>query len=225
MINNVVLIIFMVIFYFQLADAYTYGDTLPREEVMKIKNEYFLSFYCKNDICVVVDNEYIQKFVDIPDSTGKIWHYIAYTCTDDEIKQEKCPREEIISGESLSLECKNNTDCLSDKCIDNHCVFNDEAPIVHCDDIYESSFSNGRSSFMHCGKPYRDTCKTNDECSSMDCLEEGICNMQTKGPSDTEHAGARYALFIFTFFFVGVTSIGCIMFICYRFQKMETRKY
>ena len=32
--------------------------------------------------------------------------------------------------------CTTDSQCLSNKCFDKCCVFNDETPVVHCDDIY-----------------------------------------------------------------------------------------
>ncbi|KAG4098659.1 hypothetical protein H8356DRAFT_1308180 [Neocallimastix lanati (nom. inval.)] len=40
-------------------------------------------------------------------------------------------------------------------------------------------------SYMHCGKPYGDSCKTNDECSSKEC-ESNTCWIRTGGPSNPE---------------------------------------
>ncbi|ORX80981.1 hypothetical protein BCR32DRAFT_280090 [Anaeromyces robustus] len=60
--------------------------------------------------------------------------------------------------------CKFNSECFSNKSIDNYCVFNDENPIVH------SSF---KSSYMYYGDAYRDIRKNNDECSSRVNSENG----------------------------------------------------
>jgi hypothetical protein len=46
------------------------------EDVLKIKNEYYVSFYCKNDICVETDFMYDDETVDIPDEHGNITTYI-----------------------------------------------------------------------------------------------------------------------------------------------------
>lgn len=215
----------MIIFYFQVADAFTIGDTLPQGEVRKIKDQFNLSFYCKYGICVVVNSNYSDRFVDIPDPTGNIRHYIAYTCTYDEIKKNACPSTENINGKSVSLECKNNKDCLSDKCVDNHCVFNDEAPMEHCDDIYVPDFFKGGNSYMHCGKPYRDTCTYNNECSSKECLKEGICNMQTKSPNEGQCIGTSIGLGSVLIFVIVIITILCICLNCYCCKAMETRKY
>jgi len=104
--------------------------------------------------------------------------------------------------------CKNDSDCLSNKCVNNFCVFNDETPIEHCDDIYtEPGFLRFRSSYMYCGKAAGDSCKDNNECSSKKCLSN-ICNTQYKGSNDNE--GATTVLSVI-FVIIGII----IMFICF----------
>ncbi|KAL6613094.1 hypothetical protein U3516DRAFT_750991 [Neocallimastix sp. 'constans'] len=76
----------------------------------------------------------------VPDIIGKIRHYIAYM---------------------MRLSKTNNSECLSNKYINNHY-------------IYVSGFFIDSSSYMHCNKIYRDTCKTNDDCSSLDYSKEDI---------------------------------------------------
>jgi len=80
--------------------------------------------------------------------------------------------------------CNKDSECLSNKCYNNHCCFNNENEIEHCDNIYSNSLFLGESSYMYCGKRYLDTCKSNKECSSKKCLK-GICTQQIKGPSDS----------------------------------------
>ncbi|KAL6632374.1 hypothetical protein LY90DRAFT_518012 [Neocallimastix californiae] len=101
-----------------------------------------------------------------------------------------CNTEIYYDGKLFYTNCTSNSDCLSNKCLKSVCVFNDDNPIVHCDDIY---LGGGRS-YMYCGKPYHDTCKTDNECSSRICFEDNICNLQRKGPSDSEEWSGYDAL-------------------------------
>ncbi|OUM57132.1 hypothetical protein PIROE2DRAFT_65176, partial [Piromyces sp. E2] len=148
---------------------------LSREEVLKIKNEYYISYYCKNDKCVETNYDYRDYFIEIPDDNGNLIKYITRACTYNDIKLEKC-----ISTEK----CITDSQCLSNRCIDNYCAFNDKTPVVHCDSIYvPPSLLKSRSSYMYCGKAYLDTCENNDECSSKKCIE-GYCNKQKDGPHE-----------------------------------------
>jgi len=52
------------------------------------------------------------------------------------------------------------------ECLYNHCVFNDEAPIIHCDTIYKY-FAIFEYSYIHCG----DLCNNDNECSSERCTK------------------------------------------------------
>ena len=51
----------------------TYNDIpkyLTKDEVVKIKNVFFIAFYCKDNLCVKTDNGYIENFVEFPDENG-----------------------------------------------------------------------------------------------------------------------------------------------------------
>ncbi|KAL6632494.1 hypothetical protein U3516DRAFT_792291 [Neocallimastix sp. 'constans'] len=114
-----------------------------------------------------------------------------------------CNTEIYYDGKLFYTNCTSNSDCLSNKCLKSVCVFNDDNPIVHCDDIY---LGGGRS-YMHCGKPYHDTCKTDNECSSRICFEDNTCNLQRKGPSDSEEWSGYDALnlyYVYCFIFVNL---------------------
>jgi len=52
--------------------AYDKNHTLSRTEVLKIKNNINLSYYCKNNICVEVERDFLPEFVEIPDEKGNI---------------------------------------------------------------------------------------------------------------------------------------------------------
>eukprot|EP00833_Pecoramyces_ruminatium_P014520 jgi/Orpsp1_1/1188552/evm.model.d7180000065679.1 len=160
---------------------YDKSKIASKSDVLKQTDILFTSYYCKNDVCVLVDYEYKKPFIEIPDENGNVTLYNTYTCTYDKAKSGNCISTIYIGDLSLSVECTADSQCLSNKCIDNYCVFNDETPIVHCDDIYTGK----RNSYMHCGKPYHEPCKTDDECSSKKCSTDGTCSMQREGPSES----------------------------------------
>ncbi|KAG4085615.1 hypothetical protein H8356DRAFT_1739609 [Neocallimastix lanati (nom. inval.)] len=64
-------------------------------------------------------------------------------------------------------------------------------------------FFTGKNSYIYCSKPYRDSCKTDDECSSMDCSKEGVCMMQAQGPSDIKYYGSAIVLMMGFFLLAG----------------------
>jgi len=140
--------------------------------------------------------------------------YITETCPRDKIGTEMCNTEIYYDGNIFYTNCTSNSDCLSNKCLKSVCVFNDENPIVHCDDIY---LGGGRS-YMHCGKPYHDTCKTDDECSSKICFEDNTCNMQYEGPSDSE-GGAMGMIYSFYIMIIALILLSCCC--CYSICKKK----
>ena len=117
--------------------------------------------------------------------------------------------------------CTTDSQCLSNKCIDNCCVFNEETPVVHCDNIYSyPTLFRDRSSYMHCGKAWRDTCKTDDECSSKICFDVGYCNMQMNGPKQSDGTGPAIQFVALLF----VSSIIIIIFCNYCIKKYPKSK-
>ena len=61
----------------------------------------------------------------------------------------------------ISFECNNYSQCLYDKCVNGYCIFNENAPVVHCNNIYLGL----RKSYMYCGKAFNDKCNFENECS------------------------------------------------------------
>ena len=211
-INNIILCLY-IIFYIQFGNTYEEGRVLSKDEVLKIKNEYFLSFFCKNDTCVSTSYDYGDYIIEIPDGNGNMIKYITETCTYDELK---------TYNSGCINKCTSDSQCLSNKCSRNCCVFNDETPVVHCDDIYTPPlYFKERSSYMYCGKAYKDTCKTDDECSSKKCYG-GNCYMQDKGPSDSEYIGDAISRYIIVFIIIIIISIcWCCWYCFYKNSKCK----
>jgi len=62
-------------------DTYDKNKTINKKEVLKIINHFNLSYYCKNNICVRVNRNNLQPFVEIPDEKGNIKRYISKSYT------------------------------------------------------------------------------------------------------------------------------------------------
>jgi len=70
-----------------------------KDEVLKITNRYYISYYCKNDICVSTDYNYLDKTIEIPNDKGEIIKYITDTCRIDNINH-------------CETNCTTNIECL-----------------------------------------------------------------------------------------------------------------
>jgi len=197
---------------------YDKKKVLNKEKVLNTINVFQTSYYCKNDICVLVDNEYSKPFIEIPDKNGNILLYNTYTCTYDNAKSNNCSNDKRIDNLCLSVKCTNNSQCLSNECINNYCIFNDEEPIVHCDNIYIGS----ESTYMNCGKAYNDTCQFNDDCSSKIC-RNNICTKQTYIPSKE---GINMNVLFYSFLIIAIILL-IIIIICgiSYFKYPKSRKY
>jgi len=73
---------------------------------------------------------------------------------------------------------------------------------------------------MHCGKPYRDTCTTKEECSSKICYDDGTCGIQRIGPSDSESMSVVNVIFVIIILMI-VLFIGMVIFKkCFNKKKL-----
>jgi len=184
---------------------------LKKNELLELKDEYYVAYYCKDDICVKADYEYRKIFIEFPDKNGNIKLYNIYTSINDNAKLNKYSNVTCNIYDNIrycvSYECTTDSECLSNKCINNYCVFNEETPLVHCDDIYiQPSLFKKRSSYIYCGKAANDICENNDECSFKQCYD-GICLQQEKGPSDSE------SMILLGYYYILLKYIGIIVFV------------
>jgi len=171
-------------FFFYEKDTHKEIRTVSKKELLKSKYEGGTdsSYYCKNDTCVYTDFNYKDHLIVFPKENGGSIKYITDTCTYDKIKSNECKGEK----------CMEDSQCLSNKCIDNYCAFNDdETPVVRCDKIYQKTtwYCTGGKSYVHCGKPYGNTCKTGEECSSNSCYDQVCSTGSYDGPTDSDNLG------------------------------------
>ncbi|ORY54063.1 hypothetical protein LY90DRAFT_507942 [Neocallimastix californiae] len=78
-------------------------------------------------------------------------------------------------SDKTSIRCTKDSQCFTNKCVNNICVFNENGDIKLCVD-------------GHCGRFMGDPCTTRDECAEGDC--DGVCHYpeQPEGESDIENA-------------------------------------
>jgi len=170
-----------------------YKNNISINEVLNITNEYYISYYCKNNICVLTSYNYINSYIEIPDKKDNLIKYITDTCNYDDIIINKC---------HYITKCNSDNECLSNKCYKNHCMFNNETQIIRCDNIYMGpTLFNERSSYMHCGKPFNEKCNNNNECSSKKCVNS-YCNQQNNGPNESEGMIVMIYLIILIFILI-----------------------
>jgi len=164
--------------YKKYVNVYDEDKVLQKEKVLKLKNVVNTSYYCKDDICIEVDTQYGKYFIEFPNSNGDITLYNIHICSYDNINIDKCTRGFCENDMCLYLTCNSDIECLSNKCFKNYCVFNENNPVVHCDDIY-----NKGKSYMYCGKAHGDTCEVDYDCSSQKCEMEH-CRKKMKDQYD-----------------------------------------
>jgi len=104
--------------------VYDKSKTLNKKEILKIKNKFNLSYYCKNDICVEVNRDALLQFVEIPDKEGNIRRYISKSYTYDDLKLKNY-RYNIYGGPNIriSYKCSSDSQCLTNKCIDGIFIY------------------------------------------------------------------------------------------------------
>ncbi|ORY36570.1 hypothetical protein LY90DRAFT_511466 [Neocallimastix californiae] len=171
-----------IVFYFGWFHS-IYGKFYTKDEILKLKGEssYNTEFYCKDDVCVSKEDDYAE----FPDGNGNVTRYITKACHYDSLVKDEC---------YSSKKCTIDSECLSNKCLNSTCIFNEENPIVYCTNEYSfNAFLNRRKSIMHCGKAPMDSCTEKKDCGSNVCVES-YCGYGGGGPSDSETAGSIYGL-------------------------------
>ncbi|ORX83211.1 hypothetical protein BCR32DRAFT_308520 [Anaeromyces robustus] len=114
-IKNIPIFLF-IIFYIQ----FTYS--ISKKEVLEIKDVFYISYYCKNDICVESPYDYVNPYIEFPEKNGNKTKYITYTCTYEEINLNNCLSEYCYNETCLPVTCNADIECLSNKCVNNHCT-------------------------------------------------------------------------------------------------------
>jgi len=176
---------------------------LSKDEVLKITNEKYIDYYCISNICSFSSND---SFVEFPDENGNLKEYIHSSCNYQ--NKSNC------NGEK----CTKDIQCLSNKCIDNYCRFNEDIPIIHCEEIPSYNFfHNDYYSYIHCGKLFRENCNTNDECSSMLC-GKGTCSKMTNKYSDNINSVYSVSIIIIGTFLLLIIACCCS---CYKKIKYD----
>ncbi|OUM57343.1 hypothetical protein PIROE2DRAFT_17711 [Piromyces sp. E2] len=86
-----------------------------------------------------------------------------YYCKDNVI----ISKYEYYNNEThISVACKNNIQCFSNKCVNNTCISNIEANIERCDTLYTEKTIE---KYLHCGRMLNEYCTENVECSFNNC--------------------------------------------------------
>jgi len=151
------------LFYVCIAFLFTtiYGYGLSKDEVLSSTGG---PYYCKDDICVSTMGRINLDTIIIPNQEGRNITYITDTCSSKDIEMNICS----------SKECSDDSQCLSNKCTNGHCSYNEANPIVYCEYVYthhDIAFFDKNE--MHCGLPRGYKCKSNDDCSSHNCESYG----------------------------------------------------
>ncbi|ORX49952.1 hypothetical protein BCR36DRAFT_230741, partial [Piromyces finnis] len=149
---------------------------ISKNEVLKIRNKYYLTFFCKNDICMQYDLG--QGYINIPDINGNEIEYIINMCSRSDIESNNC---------IVHRYCNKDSECLYNECFimtdlskqygraTGICTITNNTEISHCDVIYSRTrLFKSNSGYMYCGKGYKESCKSNLECSSQLC-SDGKC--------------------------------------------------
>ncbi|ORX51030.1 hypothetical protein BCR36DRAFT_397246 [Piromyces finnis] len=216
-------------------NLYIYIDknkVLNKTEVLKLKN-FYISYFCKNDICTEVNTNFLKQFVEIPDDKGNIKRYISSACTYQKLKLNECSNRICVSYNNekeeckifISYKCNSDSQCLTNKCIDGMCIYNEENPTEFCTDVYINSIF-GRRSYRHCGKAIGDVCKRKRECASKECLKYlgySYCGIPSR-PSDSDFVTVFAKLLFLTIAIIFIFIILCLGFCIKLIIKNKNRK-
>jgi len=94
---------------------------------------YIIQFIVKNNVCTCIRENKIKPFIELPDPNGNIYRYILVPYADISKNFNYEYKNKTIY---ISLECKNNFQCFSNKCVNNTCTYNTDSDVSRCDNIY-----------------------------------------------------------------------------------------
>ncbi|KAG4095772.1 hypothetical protein H8356DRAFT_1398273 [Neocallimastix lanati (nom. inval.)] len=140
--------------------------------------EFCWASLCKGSYCFKADKEIKFPFIEIPINTN-----ISLPNNNSEHQKNKVnryitfPYVDFFSLEKAyktSVKCSKDSQCFTNKCVNNDCVFNEKRDIKLCVD-------------GHCGRFMGDPCTTRDECAEGDY--DGVCHYpeQPEGETDIEY--------------------------------------
>ena len=221
--KQIIIIYYCIIFYFQIVCAYyKKKPILTKDEVLKLTDAKPIKYYCKNNLCTYVQNNIQDPFAIFFDENEEATSYIIETCTYDNAILGNCPNiTKTIEGKYYSTICTENSDCLSDRCVNGFCVFNDLNPVICCVNVYTFTWLSGKpDSHIHCGKALNEPCHSNDECSSEICSKNGLCLFSNYTPSDSDGA-IILPIIVMSIFFatLGIFIWICCCILCWCHQK------
>ncbi|ORX49593.1 hypothetical protein BCR36DRAFT_450133 [Piromyces finnis] len=204
---------FYLILYFQLVYNFDLPENtiLSKNEVLNITDNPGIKFYCRSDVCIYIGSNYRPNFIDFPSENGTLKTYILETCLYENAILGYCDTKLNYPNITYSTSCNNHSECFSNKCINNFCVYNDDNPIIACDSIYiyNPPFSSS-STYMNCGKDYKESCINDDECSSLCCNKFNRCSEYMKGPLDNNSIISIELIAVFFEFLFMICILSCI---------------
>jgi len=129
-------------------------------------NKCSFHFYCRGEKCSSNINGNQVEFSEI---NGKKETFItdfsnsALTEYEDYLPDEKC---------------NSDTDCLTNRCVNNICISNKDSPVIECIDIEEYDKENSKYiTKMNCGLAEMEKCSSDKDCASKFCdTTIGLCN-------------------------------------------------
>ncbi|KAG4099543.1 hypothetical protein H8356DRAFT_1423580 [Neocallimastix lanati (nom. inval.)] len=167
--SDIHIIITLYKYYDDFIYEYNNDTIINKQDLLNVRNEYPIGYYCKKDICIKADLDYIILYIVQTYS----YEYVKLGYYDDKVRKTYIENTTHV----IYITCSQDSVFLSNKCFNNYCVFNEENPFVRCYNIYLNN-----SYHIYCGKASFDTCKNNNEYSSKNCSTDGLCQMQLNEP-------------------------------------------
>jgi len=226
-----------IIFYIQSIYSRNFtihSNDIPEQVIYRYSNDtavsktninprnYGTNYYCRGDDCIKLDNSNHVPYIEFPDENGNVKLYILESCIYDDKSKELINYINYYDygDNNVFVKCTKDSDCLYNKCIDNHCVFNEESPIVHCDIIFRY-FAIYEKLYVHCGKTYGEKCEKDNECSSKSCHDvDKKCDSFIETPSDSVQSIIDMeTFFCFAAIIIILMVIYCIFCCCVKSTK------
>jgi len=177
--------------------------------------------FVKDDICLCIYGYYQKPFIELSDNKGIIHRYILipYVYGYENIILEYTENNKNVS---VSTDCKTNSQCFSNKCVNNLCDFNINSNVKRCDIVYEKpSLNSSGKEYIKCGRMVGEYCTNNSDCSFNNCVNKKCSDIHDK-PSEWDYTTVRFQLLIIKILIFIILAIFICCYCCCVVKQYKT---
>jgi len=207
-----------------------YSETMSKSEVLQIKlkrtnskkcpsysegyKNFFCQyrFFCRGEFCSTKNKR--SSVVEFKNADGKTERFIPDTCTEEGLRIDLCH----------TAKCYEDSDCLSNKCINRTCIVNEAYPITQCVNMETyNTLEFKYTAEMNCGLSENEKCELNEDCASRNCTDTGHCLYHYVDHKFDQIFYQIFEIGVLLFIVVVIVLVICCLACCYRHKKRKAK--